>query len=68
VFIPIIDDIVPCQVGSNSMDGREFGFKGCKEPSMLEAHNIPFLEGMSPSEFHIVRIGFKFHSIGPIFP
>jgi len=48
------------------MDGREFGFSGCEEPSMLEAHNVPFLEVMSPSEFHIVWIGFECHSIGPI--
>ena len=66
MFIPIIYDIVPCQIGPNSMDGREFGFSGCEEPSMLEAHNVPFLEVMSPSEFHIVWIGFECHSIGPI--
>jgi len=66
VFIPIIDDIVPLEVSSESIDGGELGLLGSeKEAMMLEANDIVLLGVPSITEFSCTRRSAEPNSVRP---
>ena len=64
LFFPIIDDVIPSDVVSNSMQGGHLRLFGAyHESSMLEGHNISFHRLPSFHEFACGWRSYKCNSV-----